>query len=68
VFTARYILSPYIKRMRSVFKGLITKPYLGDPIKENMMDGECDTNREQKCVRGIGGETLRKETAQKTWA
>ena len=24
--------------------------------------------REEKCMQGFGGETLRKETARKTWA
>jgi hypothetical protein len=28
VFTARYALSPYIKQIRSVFKGLMDNPYL----------------------------------------
>ena len=44
---------------------LLTKYYLGDPIKKNEMVGACGTYvGQERCIEGFGGETLGEET---TW-
>jgi hypothetical protein len=69
MFTARYALSPYIKQIRFVFKGLneqialhihcvLTKYHPGGQIKTNELGGVFDTYRvEQRCVQIFGRRT-----------
>jgi hypothetical protein len=55
VFTARYALSPYIKQIRFVFKGLIVSIQDSEYIEVRLMSdfSDCDSDN-QGCADGVG--------------